>query len=158
MDSLRVEANRQISKLLIRGVPDRPGIAAEIFGVVGAKGFNVELVVTTGGTQGRAEICLAVSASEEQAVRDTLEALREELQATSVESDTQVALVSVIGSNLSKVPGVAGRMFKALSARGVNIDVISTSLSSVTCMIPEDHTDQAIAALEGEFLDDRTGS
>lgn len=158
MGSLRVEANRQVSKLVVRGIPDRSGIAAEIFGVVGSKGFNVELVVTTGGSKGEAEICLAVSSGEEGAVRETLEALREELQASSVESETNVALVSVIGSNLSKVPGVAGRMFKALSACGVNIDVISTSLSSVTCLISEEHTDQAIAALEGEFLSDRTTS
>ncbi|MBD3237083.1 MAG: ACT domain-containing protein [Candidatus Eisenbacteria bacterium] len=158
MESLRVEANRQVSKLVIRGVPDRPGIAAEIFGIVGTKGFNVELVVTTGGTRGEAEICLAVSSGEDEAVRTTLDALRDELQASSIELDKDVALISVIGSNLSKVPGVAGRMFKALSARGVNIDVISTSLSSVTCMIPEDRTEPAIAALEGEFLDDRRES
>ena len=158
MESLRVEANRQVSKLVIRGVPDRPGIAAEIFGIVGSRGFNVELVVTTGGTKGQAEICLAVSSTEENAVRETLEALRQELKATSIESDKDVALISVIGSNLSKVPGVAGRMFKVLSARGVNIDVISTSLSSVTCLIPDAHTEQAIVALEGEFLGDRESS
>lgn len=156
MQSVRVEFNTQVSKLLIRGVPDRPGIAADIFSVVGSKGFNVELVVATGATKGTADICLAVSREEQAAVRRALEELKHELHATAVEADDDIALISIVGPNLSKVPGVAGRMFKALSVRGINIEVISTSLSSVTCMIPAGRTAEAVAALEGEFLSDRS--
>jgi aspartate kinase len=154
MQSLRVEANKAISKLLIRGLPDRAGIAAEIFGAVGTRGFNVEMVVTIGGTKDTADICLAVSQGEQEAVQQALNEIKDEMGAVEVTTDSSVALVSVIGPNLSKVPGVAGRMFKALSAKGINIDVISTSLSSVTCMISIGRTEEAVAALEGEFLAD----
>lgn len=156
MERLRVEANTSVCKLVVRGVPDRPGIAAEIFGVVGARGHNVELVVTTGGSRGKSDICLAVSQREREDVLLAIDQIRAELHASEVEADDKVALVSVVGPNLAKVPGVAGRMFKALSSRGINIDVISTSLSSVTCMIPQERATEAVAALEGEFLNDRS--
>ena len=132
------------------------GIAAEVFGSLGTMGFNVELVVSTGGTQGTADICLAVAANQQDAVGEALEEIRTKTMGTWVVTDSEVALVSVVGSNLSKVPGVAGRMFKALSGKGINIEIISTSLSSVTCLIPKDKTVEAVAALEGEFLAERT--
>jgi len=152
MEELRIEANQAVSKILIRGVADRPGIAAEIFGALGAKGFNVEMVVTSGGARGTADICLAVSQEQERDIQAALAEIRDKVQARDIQADTQVALVSVTGPHLAKMPGVAGRLFHALSRQGINIDVISTSLSSVTCMIAKDETAQAIAALEAEFL------
>ncbi len=156
MDALRVLANKDVSKFVLRGVPDEPGIAAEVFGRLGTRGFNVELVVATGGTKGTADICLAASQGQQDAIVAALEEIRAEVRGTDVVSDVSVALVSVTGTNLAKVPGVAGRMFKALSAKGINIEIISTSLASVTCMIPEARTEEAVAALEGEFLDETT--
>ncbi len=154
MDTLRIVANKNVSKVVLQGVPDRPGIAAEVFGNLGMQGFNVELVVSTGGTRGTADICLAVSEDQEDQVCQALEEINKEVMGTQVVADKRVSLVSVVGSNLSKIPGVAGRMFKTLSAKGVNIEIISTSLSSVTCLIPEEKTNEAVAALEGEFLDE----
>jgi aspartate kinase len=156
MEQLRVELNQEISRILLRGVPDRPGIAAEIFGELGSRGFNVEMVVTTGGTRGTADICLAVSRVQQDAVREALEHGPGKIVAAEIAIDNQVALVSVVGPILAKVPGVAGRAFKALSARGINIDVISTSLVSVTCMIARDRAPEAVAALEAEFLRDHS--
>ncbi len=155
MDALHVSANKAVSKIVLQGVPDKPGIAAQIFGELGAQGFNVELVVSTGGTRGTADICLAVAETQEAKIRIALENMREEMRAAQLVGDTRVALVSVSGQNLAKVPGVAGRMFRALSSKGINIEIISTSLASVTCMIPRDRTEEALAALEGEFLGDR---
>lgn len=154
MDRMRVEANKDVSKITVIGVPDRPGIAAEIFGTLGAKGFNVELVVTTGGTRGTSDICLGVSRDQAADVQSLLEEIRRSVPAKELKEDPAVALVSIVGHNLSKVPGIAGRMFKALSARGINIDIVSTSLSSVTCMIPVEHTEEAVSALQGEFVDE----
>lgn len=154
MEQLRIESNQEISRILLRGVPDRPGIAAEIFGELGSRGFNVEMVVTTGGTRGTADICLAVSRAQQDAVREALAQGAGKIAPADITIDNQVALVSVVGGSLAKVPGVAGRAFKALSARGINIDVISTSLVSVTCMIARDRAPEAVAALEAEFLRD----
>ncbi|MDM7915323.1 MAG: ACT domain-containing protein [Candidatus Eisenbacteria bacterium] len=151
METLHAIANRDVSKLTLLGVPDRPGIAAEIFGKLGLQGFNIELVVSTGADGGRADISLAISRSQEEAVLRALEVLREEVGGISIAVNSGVALVSIIGPHLSTEPGIAGRMFRALSKQGINIEVISTSMSSVTCMIGDEWTETALRALREEF-------
>jgi len=151
MEGLHVVANRDVTKITLEGVPDRPGIAAEIFGTLGAQGYNVELVVSTGGSVGRGDISLAVSRGQEEAILRALEALRDEVGAQALRASSTVSLVSIVGQHLSTEPGIAGRVFRALSARGINIEVISTSMSSVTCMIDESRTEEAVAALREEF-------
>jgi aspartate kinase len=144
-------ANRDVSKITLEGVPDRPGIAAEIFGTLGSKGFNVELVVSTGGAGGRADISFAVLRAEEEKILRELETIRDEAGARSLTANSNVALVSIVGQHLSTEPGIAGRMFSALSKQGINIEVISTSMSSVTCLIDEAAVDRALQALRKEF-------
>ncbi len=84
MDELHAVANREITKLTLEGVPDRPGIAAEVFGSLGSQGFNIELVVSTGGSGGRADISLAVSRSDQEAAVRALDMIREEIGARSL--------------------------------------------------------------------------
>jgi aspartate kinase len=151
MTELYPVANREVSKITLEGVPDRPGIAAEIFGALGGQGFNVELVVATGGAGGRADISLAISRADEDNVTRSLEAIRDEVGARTLQVNSHVALVSIVGQHLSTEPGIAGRMFRALSHHGINIEAISTSMSSVTCLIEEARTDEAMAALKAEF-------
>ncbi len=151
MAGLRAVANREITKITLEGVPDRPGMAAEIFGSLGQLGFNVELVVSTGGAHGTADISLAISRSAEHEALKALDSLRREIGARSLHRNSKVALVSLVGHSLSTEPGIAGRMFGTLSRAGINIEVISTSLSSVTCMIAERHTEAALEALREEF-------
>jgi len=151
MESLRALANRNITKVTFVGVPDRPGIAADIFGALGQQGINVELVVSTGGTAGTADISLALARSQEVAALGALEALRQEIGARGLQRNSHVCLVSLLGHSLQTEPGIAGRMFGALSRAGINIEVISTSLSSVTCMIEEKQCEDALAALIREF-------
>jgi aspartate kinase len=151
MNNLQAVANHDVTKITLEGVPDRPGIAAEIFGTLGNQGFNVELVVSTVGTVGRADISFAVSQKEEEQIVRALETIREEVGARALHADSKVALVSIVGQHLSTEPGIAGKMFSALSARGINIEIISTSMSSVTCLIEESVAEQAIEALTAEF-------
>jgi aspartate kinase len=151
MDNLQVVANHDITKITLEGVPDRPGIAAEIFGTLGNSGYNVELVVSTSGTVGRADISFAVSRQQEEQILRALEKIRDEVGARALHADSNVALVSIVGHHLSTEPGIAGKMFSALSRNGINIEIISTSMSSVTCLIEEALVERAIEALKGEF-------
>lgn len=151
MEALHVVGNREITKITLEGVPDRPGIAAEVFGSLGNQGFNVELVVSTGGSGGRADISLAVSRAQQEEILRALEAVRSEIGARAVHAASNVSLVSIVGQHLSTEPGIAARMFRALSGKGINIEVISTSMSSVTCLIDEAGTDIALQALREEF-------
>lgn len=151
MEGLRAVANRDVTKITLEGVPDRPGIAAEVFGALGQLGFNVELVVSTGGSHGTADISLAVARGQEREILNALESIRREVGARGLHRNSKVALISLVGQSLSTEPGTAGRMFGALSRSGVNIEVISTSLFSVTCMIEEQFAEQALTALREEF-------
>ena len=151
MVNMHAEANRDITKITLEGVPDRPGIAAEIFGTLGNEGYNIELVVSTGGAGGRADISFAVAQPEEEGILRALETIRDEVGARALHADSNVALVSIVGQHLSTEPRIAGRMFSALSNHGINIEIISTSMSSVTCLIDEDGTQEALAALAKEF-------
>ncbi len=151
MVHLQAVVNRDITKITLEGVPDRPGIAAEIFGTLGNKGFNVELVVSTGSGSGRADISFAVARTEEEAILKELELIRDEVGARALHANSSVALVSIVGQNLSTEPGIAGRMFRALSGGGINIEIISTSMSSVSCLIEEVGAAEALAALRKEF-------
>lgn len=151
MAGLAIRSESNIAKVTLNSVPDRPGIAAEIFGRLGAEGFNIELLVATGGGQGRADVSFVVKKEELDSVVKVLERLKEELGAKSIGQQTGVAIVGVVGHDLNKKPGIAGRMFRSLSRQGINIDMISTSLSSVACTIDERMINEAVEALEGEF-------
>jgi aspartate kinase len=151
MEGLQAIANREITKVTFAGVPDRPGIAAEIFGALGRRGINVEMVVSTGGQEGTADISLAMARSQIPGVVEALEAIRCEVGARALHRNSRAALISLLGHGLQTEPGIAGRMFGALSRAGVNIEAISTSMSSVTCMVEEARCEAALAALRQEF-------
>jgi aspartate kinase len=154
MSQLCVRSDTCFAKVTLRAVPDRPGIAAELFGRLGAEGFNIELLVSTGGGQGQADISFMIKKDELPAVLRMLDRLKGELGAQKVEHQVGLALIGVAGQDLNKKPGIAGRMFRALSRQGINIDVISTSLSSVTCAIDERMVQEAQTAVRQEFAAD----
>jgi aspartate kinase len=151
MIDVHIASNTNVAKITLHSVPDKPGIAADIFGRLGNEGFNVELVVSGISYKGKVDISFAVAEKELDAVQALLQKVMQEIGAEKVSHTTNVALVSIAGHQLVQTPGIAGKMFNALSKAGINIDTISTSMSSVTCMIPEDKAKQAMDALRKEF-------
>ena len=111
----------------------------------------MELVVSTGGQEGTADISLAITRSQAHGVGEALEAIRRDVGARALHRNSEAALISLLGHGLQTEPGIAGRMFGALSRAGVNIEAISTSMSSVTCMIEDARCETAMAALRLEF-------
>ncbi len=151
MIDVHIASNANIAKVTLHSVPDKPGIAAEIFGKLGAKGFNVELVVTGISYKGRTDVSFAVAENELDAIDTLLEKMKGEIGAEKISHNSSVALVSIAGHQLAQTAGIAGRMFNALSKAGINIDTISTSMSSVTCMVAKDKAKEALEALRKEF-------
>jgi len=151
MVDVHIASNTSVAKITLHSVPDKPGIAAEIFGRLGREGFNVELVVSGISYKGRVDISFAVAEGELNAVHPLLEKIKDEIGAEKISSPSSIALVSIAGHQLAQTPGIAGRMFNALSRAGINIDTISTSMSSVTCVVSRDKADEAIEALRKEF-------
>lgn len=151
MVDVHIASNANIAKVTLHSVPDKPGIAAEIFGKLGAQGFNVELVVSGIPHKGRSDILFAVAGNELDAIDTLLQKMKNEIGAEKVTHTSSVALVSIAGHQLAQTPGIAARMFNALSKAGINIETISTSMSSVSCMVAEDKAKEAVEALRKEF-------
>lgn len=151
MIDVHIASNTNVAKITIHAVPDRPGIAADIFGRLGNEGFNVELVVSGISYKGKVDVSFAVAENELDAIKTLLEKVKDEVGADSISHTTSIALVSIAGHQLVQTPGIAGKMFNALSKSGINIDTISTSMSSVTCMVPMDKAKEAVEALRKEF-------
>ncbi len=151
MTDVHIASNTNVAKVTLHSVPDKPGIAADIFGKLGNEGFNVELVVSGISYKGKVDLSFAVAENELDAIQTLLQKVMQELGGERISHTTSVALVSIAGHQLVQTPGIAGKMFNALSKGGINIDTISTSMSSVTCMIPVDKAKAAVEALRKEF-------
>lgn len=151
MVDVHIASNTNVAKVTLHSAPDKPGIAAEIFGRLGNEGFNVELVVSGISYKGKVDVSFAVAENELDPIHTLLEKIRDETGAERISHTSDIALVSIAGHQLVQTPGMAGRMFNALSKAGINIDTISTSMSSVTCVVSQDKAKEAVDALRKEF-------
>ena len=139
------------ARLTLREVPDRPGVAARIFGVLAEKHIVVDIIVQTAARAGRSDLSFTVTKADFAAAREAMAQVAAELGITAVESDDQIAKVSIVGVGMRNHAGVAARMFQVLAAEGVNIQMISTSEIKVSCVIHEKYTELAVRSLHSAF-------
>ncbi len=151
MEDIQVMSNTKVARVTLHAVDDRPGISADLFGQLGDQGFNVELVSSSIVSKGKADISFVMAEEELPAVLVMMDSLKKSTNAHDVSHDSKVALIIITGHGLLQKPGIAGKMFKALSDKGINILMISTSLSSITCMISDQVIENAVDVLEKEF-------
>ncbi|MEW5702242.1 MAG: ACT domain-containing protein [Candidatus Zixiibacteriota bacterium] len=151
MTRLAITTDPHICKFTIHNVPDRPGVAADLFGRFGAAGINILLLASAGSAVGRSDVSVTVGADDAVRLARLLESARAELSAQSVSERHDVAAISLISQEMRRLPGVAGRMFRALSAHGINIDMITAADAAVTCVIDERFLASAQKALQQEF-------
>jgi aspartate kinase len=139
--------DRDVAKIALLGVPDRPGVAAEIFKAVGGHGVNVRMIVQASAEGGRNDVTFAVGTHDVKTVLPIVETLRQTLGARAFVYDPDVAILSVVGEGLATSPGTAGAVFDALAKAGVNIQLISTSSITVTCMVRQEDVERAVRSL-----------
>src|ERR1041384_4901429 len=140
------------ARLVILKVPDRPGIAGEIFGALAARAVSVDMIIQAfheGGTVN--DITFTVKRGDLQTAREALEDASSRTGAESVLADEDVAKVSVVGAGLMDQPDVAARMFSALGSEGINIKMISTSEIRISCVISEADADRAVKLVHDLF-------
>jgi aspartate kinase len=143
--------DRGQAKVTIRGVPDRPGIAAQVFGTVSDHGIVVDMIVQNVSRDGLSDISFTVPRGDRPTVVATLEDVATKIGAESVTYDDRIAKVSIVGVGMRSHSGVAARMFRALSREGVNIHMISTSEIAVSCVIEDKYVELAVRALHDTF-------
>ena len=143
--------NGHVARISVMGVPDRPGTAAALLSVFGETGVNIQIVVQCIDQHNQDHIVLCVDRSDlEVALRLACE-VQAELCATTISFDPQVATLGIYGPDFRERPGIAGAMFAALAARHINIQAISTSLSTVMVVISADQLADGVAAIEEMF-------
>jgi len=139
------------AKVTVAGVPDRPGIAARLFRALADRSVNVDMIVQNTSLHGTTDISFTVPEADLTIAVEVAHSLRDELGATDVTSDNDVARVSLIGAGMKSHPGVTATMFETLSAEGINIDMISTSTIRISCIVGKTEVEKAVRTLHGAF-------
>ncbi|MCS7184854.1 MAG: aspartate kinase [bacterium] len=138
-------------KLSILDVPDRPGVAAKIFGELAKNKINVDMIIQSAARGASNDISFTVSKSDFEVAKKILEEVAKDLMAKGVTYDTNVAKVSIVGVGMRTHPGIAAKMFEALAENGINIEMISTSDIKISCIIKEEHAEKAVKAIHKKF-------
>jgi aspartate kinase len=146
-----VTLNRDEAKLMIVGVPDRPGIASSILGPVAAANIEVDMIVQNSGASGTADFTFTVHRNDYDKALSICENNHALLGAQRVEGDRRIVKVSIVGVGMRSHAGIASRMFRALAAEGVNLQMISTSEIKISVVIDEKYGELAVRTLHSEF-------
>jgi aspartate kinase len=144
--------SRDEAKVTLRRVPDRPGVAATVFGKLADANVNVDMIVQNISQDDKAtDLTFTVKRTDLDHALVVLKSVKAELGFEQIDSDAGVAKVSVIGVGMRSHAGVAQRMFAALGSRGINIQVISTSEIKVSVLIDEEYTELALRSLHSAY-------
>ncbi len=139
---------RDEAKVTMVGVPDRPGVAAGIFGPLAEADINVDLIVQNVSADGRkTDLTFTVTKADLDRAIATIEGVRDQIGYDRLEGDPEVVKISVIGVGMRSHAGVAQAMFTALAEKGINIQVISTSEIKVSVLLAEEYTELALRSL-----------
>ena len=150
-----VTGDRNQAKITIVGVPDRPGIAARIFGPVAEANILVDMIIQNVGQGSLTDISFTVPRAELRKTVDLVQRVVKDIEATSMAVTESIAKVSLVGVGMRTHSGVAAKMFEVLSREGINIQMISTSEIKISCVIDEKYLELAIRSLHAAFgLDD----
>jgi len=146
-----VTLNNKEAKLTICNVPDKPGIAAKIFEEISKVGVNVDMIVQNVSHTRQTDISFTVPRSElPQALAMTKKVARQ-IKAGDVLKDAHIARVSIVGVGMKSHPGIAAKMFKVLAENKINIEMISTSEISISCIVKQKLGKSAVKALDKKF-------
>jgi len=154
MDKIRIGGimqNGHLAMLNVTSVPDRPGTAAAMLGGLGKQSINVQFIVQCIDQSDQDQVALCVDRDDLAAALEVLHAVAPELSAGQIVPYPEAAIVSIFGPDFRERPGIAGAMFEAMASAGINILAISTSISTVSCVIESSNLDSALGALRNTF-------
>lgn len=147
-----IHINTAVVRVVLKGVRDRPGMAAEIFQILADKGINIEMIVSGPSSRGRTDIAFLILESQLPRLQEVTEEILEESIAQDIQIDPKVALITFYGTReMQRTPGVASAILNALAMAGVNVEMFSASVDSVSLVIREDRVDDARGAIVDVF-------
>ncbi len=148
-----VAKDKDIARVSIIGLPDRPGLAFKVFSKVSAANINVDIILQSIGRDGTKDIAFTVAKDKAEETKAILEEYLIPLGAKEVRFDEDVAKISIVGAGMESHAGVATKMFEALYDAQINIKMISTSEIKVSVLIDEKDADNAVKAIHEKFFD-----
>lgn len=143
--------NRDESKLQIRGVPDKPGIAYALLGPIADANIEIDMIIQNQGKDGTTDFTFTVPRGERAHAYEILEAIAQDLGAREVVYDDTIAKVSLVGVGMRSHVGIASRMFKVLADKDINIQMIATTEIKISVVINESQLETAVKTLHEQF-------
>ena len=146
--------DEKVAKIAVLGVPNQPGIAHEIFSALADANIDVDMIVQSirNIEKNITDMVFTVASSDLVEAKKVVNEVGDKLKAVAVIVEEDVAKVSIVGAGMLGAPGIAARMFGALARANVNIDIISTSEISVSCLIKGDQVKDAVNSIHEEFF------
>lgn len=146
-----IATDTDVAKITIHSVIDRPGIAASIFEPLSKFGISVDVIVQNASVSGLTDLTFTVKAGDLTRALEVVESLSSELGTLQIDKAEGLAKVSIVGTGMQDAPGYAAKMFRALSRKNINIDMITTSEIRITCIIERESISEAAQALHRAF-------
>ena len=146
-----VSYDKNEAKVSILRVPDKPGIAAKIFGPIAEANINVDMIIQNISVDGFTDLTFTVTKADLPRAIEIIKGVSDEIKAQEILTDDRVSKVSVVGTGMRSHSGVASTMFSALASEGINIMMISTSEIKVSCVIESKYTELAVRVLHEAF-------
>ena len=146
-----VTYDKNQAKITITGVPDRPGIAARLFGVIAEASINVDMILQNVGQEGLTDVSYTVPRTDARRALEIARKIAGEIGARAAQLTEEIAKISIVGVGMRTHPGVAAKMFAILSQEGINIMMISTSEIKISCVIEAKYTELAVRSLHDAF-------
>ena len=146
-----VTCNNDEAKVTICDVPDKPGAAARIFDVLARHNLNIDMIIQNISRTGATDVSFTVPESDLEKTLKVAREIAKKIRAGGVTFDRKIAKISVVGIGMRSHSGVAAKMFKALAASKINIEMISTSEIKISCVVRQGRAKQAVRAIHKEF-------
>lgn len=148
-----VVCDKDEAKITIQRVPDRPGLAAQIFSPISEANIVVDMIIQNASEDGTTDLTFTVPKADYKKAISLVEKALPDIQARGIVADTRIAKISIVGVGMRTHAGVAAKMFQVLSREGINIVMISTSEIKISVIIDEKYTELAVRVLHDEFVD-----
>jgi aspartate kinase len=147
-----VACDRDQAKLTVVGVPDRPGVAAQVFGPVAAAGIVVDMIIQNASADGTTDLTFTVPQADYEKARRILDGVNGTIGGREIRGDLDLAKVSIVGLGMRTHAGIAARMFEVLAAEGVNVQMISTSEIKISVVVAAKYAELAVRTLHDAFI------
>ena len=147
-----VAKDKDIARIALIGVPNETGTSFKVFSLLAKNHINVDIILQGIGHEEGKDICFTVASGDLERAAELLRENQEEIGFVRLETNSDIAKVSVVGAGMINNPGVAARMFEALYDAGVNINMISTSEIKISVLVDKRDGDRAVQAIHDKFF------